>query len=252
MTKRRSLPKATRHRVSWSAGGGLGGRVGSYHSPSPSSRRQGWRPNLCCSGAPGGIRARFTNHRDRGRGRPCCGPPGCLRPGCSDLAWSSEARMSGQVGDHGGADESSVQRLIARVVMGLLQVTVQPIFRAGGPIEPRPRRAACSSRLTPAPRGVEFEQPYSAPFPASQSRCAPHRQPTARSSANTATATSSARRNASGVTGHLAPACAAHPRCVRPRARGRYSSEADTSELVHSGSLASGVSRAQETSIGSS
>lgn len=63
--------------------------------------------------------------------------------------------MSGQAGVGGSADESSAQRLIACVVRGVLRVTVQPVFRAGGPIEPRRRRMARASRLTPAPRGVE-------------------------------------------------------------------------------------------------
>ncbi len=150
------------------------------------------------------MRARSTNHRDRRRGRLCCGPPGCLRPGSPDLAWSSEARMSGQAGADGSADESSVRRLIPRVVRGFLQVPVQLVFRASGPIEPR-RRAAWSSRLTPAPRGSSFERPFAAPFTASQSRCAPHRQPTARCSTSTAAGTSSARRQRIGSSPGISP-----------------------------------------------
>ena len=55
-----------------------------------------------------------------------------------------------------GAGESRARRLTASIVLRLTRVMLGPTFKAGHPTERRRRRQARVSRLTLAPRGVDF------------------------------------------------------------------------------------------------
>jgi epsilon-lactone hydrolase len=63
-------------------------------------------------------------------------------------------RASARAGTY--TEESPAQRLTADVVRGLTRVMLGPTFKAGHPTEQRRRRQERVSRLTRAPRGVEY------------------------------------------------------------------------------------------------
>jgi acetyl esterase/lipase len=64
--------------------------------------------------------------------------------------------MSGGIPAGRDEGESPAERLIAGVTRSLMRMTLRPVVRPGLPVEQRRRRMARVSRLSPAPRGVEY------------------------------------------------------------------------------------------------
>jgi len=64
--------------------------------------------------------------------------------------------MNGQVATGRDRGETPAERLIAGAVRSMMRVMLRPVLRAGLPIEQRRRRMARVSRLSPAPRGIEY------------------------------------------------------------------------------------------------
>ena len=64
--------------------------------------------------------------------------------------------MSGWGGTGREGGELPAEQLIAAVTRVLMRAMLRPVLRAGLPIEQRRRRMARVSRLSPAPRGVEY------------------------------------------------------------------------------------------------